>query len=233
MHYYQFNIGDYRADTAHLTLLEHGIYRQLLDWYYLDETPIPKETQVVYRRLSARTQDERDAVDSVLNDFFYLTDAYHHQRCDDEIRQYKHKAKVNRENGKRGGRPAKTQSVKSDNPNESESNPNYKSITNNHKPIKKRASPFIPPTVQDVSAYCAIRNNGVNPHEFINHYEANGWMRGKNKIKDWRACVRTWESKQGDNHGTNQQDTRSRAKRVSDKLDAIAAKSIAREGGIT
>ena len=51
MHYYQFNISDYRADTAHLNIIEHGIYRQLIDWYYLDEKPIPKETQVVMRRL--------------------------------------------------------------------------------------------------------------------------------------------------------------------------------------
>ena len=61
MHYYQFNIADYRKDTAHLSLLEHGVYRQLLDWYYISEEPIPKETQVVFRRLCARTQEEQTA----------------------------------------------------------------------------------------------------------------------------------------------------------------------------
>jgi len=40
LHYYTFNIGDYRRDTGHLSLLEHGIYRQLIDSYYLSEKPI-------------------------------------------------------------------------------------------------------------------------------------------------------------------------------------------------
>lgn len=52
---------------------------------------------------------------------------------------------------------------------------------------------FIPPTVQEVSEYCKERKNGIDPQSFIDHYESNGWYRGKTKIKDWKACVRTWE----------------------------------------
>ena len=52
---------------------------------------------------------------------------------------------------------------------------------------------FKPPTVAEVSEYCKERGNNVNPATFIDHYEANGWMRGKNKVKCWKACVRTWE----------------------------------------
>lgn len=52
---------------------------------------------------------------------------------------------------------------------------------------------FVPPTLEEVRQYCLERGNGINPEQFIDHYQANGWMRGKNKIKDWRACVRTWE----------------------------------------
>ena len=58
------------------------------------------------------------------------------------------------------------------------------------KPKTKR---FKPPTICEVSAYCEERQNNVNPESFINHYESNGWMRGKAKVKDWKACVRTWE----------------------------------------
>jgi len=106
MHYYQHNIGDYRRDTVHLSLLEHGVYRQLLDMYYLSESPIPKETQQVIRRLSARTQEEINAVEIILNEFFELTeDGWNHKRCDEEISEYQHKSHVSRENGKKGGRP--------------------------------------------------------------------------------------------------------------------------------
>lgn len=48
MHYYQFNIADYRKDTVHLTRIEHSIYRDLIDWYYLEETPIPKECDHIH-----------------------------------------------------------------------------------------------------------------------------------------------------------------------------------------
>jgi len=55
---------------------------------------------------------------------------------------------------------------------------------------------FAPPSVEEVGAYCLERGNGIDPSAFIDHYAANGWMRGKNKIKDWKACVRTWEQRQ-------------------------------------
>lgn len=52
---------------------------------------------------------------------------------------------------------------------------------------------FSKPTVEEVSAYCLERRNGVDAVAFWNHYESNGWMVGKNKMKDWMASVRTWE----------------------------------------
>ena len=54
---------------------------------------------------------------------------------------------------------------------------------------------FIPPTVDDVAAYCRERNNGIDPQAFVDHYAAGGWKRGNTPVKDWRACVRTWEQR--------------------------------------
>ena len=51
----------------------------------------------------------------------------------------------------------------------------------------------IPPIFSDVVLYCKERNKNVNPQKWYDHYEAKGWMIGKNKMKDWRAAVRTWE----------------------------------------
>lgn len=134
MHYYQFNIADYRKDTAHLRPIEHYIYRTLLDWYYLDEKPIPAETQVVMRRLCLGLENEPSLL-NVLNDFFIKTEkGYTHSRVDAEILAYHSKAEKNRINGKLGGRPAKTQVVSSGLPNETQPKAK-KTLTNNHKPL--------------------------------------------------------------------------------------------------
>lgn len=59
------------------------------------------------------------------------------------------------------------------------------------KPSKNNR--FIPPTVEEVRAYCIERGNGVDPERFVDYYTSKGWMIGKNKMKDWKAAVRTWE----------------------------------------
>lgn len=52
---------------------------------------------------------------------------------------------------------------------------------------------FAPPTLEEVTAYCRERGNKVDPQKFVDFYTMKGWMVGKNKMKDWRAAVRTWE----------------------------------------
>lgn len=89
MHYYQFNIADYRKDTIHLTPIEHYIYRTLIDWYYLDERPIPKITQVVSRRLGLDSEMEPN-ISNVLKDFFIEhEDGWHHRRINEEIKRWR------------------------------------------------------------------------------------------------------------------------------------------------
>lgn len=73
-----------------------------------------------------------------------------------------------------------------------------KSIDNKEKNIKKESAnahnkKFVRPTVEEVKAYCAERNNSVDAARFIDYYEANGWKVGRNSMKDWKAAVRTWE----------------------------------------
>jgi uncharacterized protein YdaU (DUF1376 family) len=91
VNYYERHIGDYLKDTAHLSLLEHGIYTRLLDVYYTRECPIPKAE--VSRLIGARTKDERTALDSVLLEFFREAgDTYVQDRCDREIRKFADKS---------------------------------------------------------------------------------------------------------------------------------------------
>ena len=71
-------------------------------------------------------------------------------------------------------------------------NPTVVNIATVEKP-KEIVKRFVPPIVEEVFNYCNERCNNVNAQEFVDHYSANGWMRGKTKVKDWKACVRTWE----------------------------------------
>jgi len=71
--------------------------------------------------------------------------------------------------------------------------------------IKKKNSRFTPPTPEEVQAYCRERNNNVDTERFIDFYSSKGWMVGKNKMKDWKACVRTWEKENKPNQSTVQQ----------------------------
>lgn len=59
------------------------------------------------------------------------------------------------------------------------------------RPMVKK---FTPPTLEQVIEYCNERNKGVDPERWFNFYQAKGWMVGKNKMKDWKAAVRTWEN---------------------------------------
>jgi phage replication O-like protein O len=57
---------------------------------------------------------------------------------------------------------------------------------------------FTPPTLQEVTQYCRERRNNIDPQAFIDFYESKGWLIGKNKMKDWKAAIRTWERRQND-----------------------------------
>ncbi len=55
---------------------------------------------------------------------------------------------------------------------------------------------FRPPTLEQVKAYCDERNNGIDPQSFLDFYQARNWKYGNTAIKDWKACVRTWENRE-------------------------------------
>ena len=63
-------------------------------------------------------------------------------------------------------------------------------VESKKEPKKAR---FCKPTISEVQEYCYARQNLVDAERFYNYYESNGWKVGKNPMKDWKACVRTWE----------------------------------------
>lgn len=140
MHYYPFNIGNYRRETHHLSLLEHGIYRQLLDTYYLEEKPLCADLAKLMRTHCIRTKEEEKALLLVLSDFFTLTDdGYTHQDCDEKIAKYQAKSEKAAKSARaRWGKDANAMRT------HSEGNANQEPITNNHKPSKDIGSPKAP-----------------------------------------------------------------------------------------
>ena len=52
---------------------------------------------------------------------------------------------------------------------------------------------FVKPTIDEIDTYCKERNNGIDAETFYNFYQSKGWKVGKTPMKDWKACVRTWE----------------------------------------
>jgi uncharacterized protein YdaU (DUF1376 family) len=86
LNYYQFHIGDYARDTAHLSMVEEGAYRRLLDIYYVSDGNLVNDLPKICRLARARSQKEMDVIQEVLHEFFYLeADNWKHRRCDAEI----------------------------------------------------------------------------------------------------------------------------------------------------
>lgn len=195
----------------------------MLDVYYMIERPFNGCATDVAREIGLL--EHQAEVDYVLAKYFIKDgDKWTHERCEKEISVYKSK----QESASRAGKA----SAKARKQAASERTFNDKSTdvqpTNNQEPINNKQETtkrkrFTPPLFDEVSAYCKTRNNQVDPQAFLDHYQSNGWMRGKNKIKDWQACVRTWEK----NHETSQR-TYGKAVSKSDQRDEEARRYLAK-----
>lgn len=99
-----------------------------------------------------------------------------------------------------------------------------------YKPQTPKRVVFVPPSLEDVTAYCKERGNSVDPQAFIDFYTSKGWMVGKNQMKDWKASVRTWEKGRAEKPksvnnmaGVNFQPTAERIQKSSDWMDQFLA----------
>jgi uncharacterized protein YdaU (DUF1376 family) len=95
MNFYKHHIGDYSQATAHLTFTEDAAYSRLLRKYYADEHPISGPIKAAQRLVGARTREEREAVETVLDEFFEwdeATNVWRNKRADEEIAQFREQA---------------------------------------------------------------------------------------------------------------------------------------------
>lgn len=80
-------------------------------------------------------------------------------------------------------------------------------ITNTNLTDSNTKVGFVKPTIIDIKEYCKERKNNVDCETFFDFYESNGWKVGKNSMKNWKACVRTWEKSRNNKNNTNDRTT--------------------------
>ena len=125
MHYYQFNIGDYKSHTNHLDLIEDLAYRRLLDLYYLHERPLNSGIAAVARQIGMR--EHEDKVKSILEEFFHMSeDGWINARADREIKHFHSKIE-------QASRAGKASAQRRSNARSTDVQPNNKQETRNNK----------------------------------------------------------------------------------------------------
>ena len=134
-------------------------------------------------------------------------------QIDRDASAYQEKCAKNRANGAKGGRPPKNQtdSEKTEQFSEKPKKAKTNTKTNTNRNTKSNEmeadkpptrNRFIPPTVDQVEAYCTEKGYTVDSNRFVDYYTSNGWKVGKNPMRDWKASVRTWNRKEQPNEKT-------------------------------
>lgn len=123
-------------------------------------------------------------------------------QIDRDIEKYKAKCARNRENGEKGGghsppnAPERPRTPPKDKDKEKDKEKDKdKDISFPPNGVKENARAHHP-TVEEVAAYCRERGNSVDAERFVDFYASKGWKVGNQPMKDWKACVRTWERRE-------------------------------------
>ena len=140
MNFYPFHIGDYAAHTRHLSLIEDLAYRRLIDFYYLAESSLLGDIDLIARRIGMKEYAEE--VSYILNTFFeYTENGFINKRCDEEIAKYHAKADSARNaNRIKSEKISVLKSVLKSELDQTLTK-NQEPRTNNHKPINTIPTP--------------------------------------------------------------------------------------------
>lgn len=221
MHYYKHHIGDYDSATAHLTWSEDMAYTRILRLYYRNDGVLPACEKAVCRLIRATSKEERLAVDTVLNEFFVKTESgWKNKRADKEIEAYQARAEKNREHGKKGGRPRKTETkiVSGENQNgfeqetqmvsEKKPTKNQEPLTINQEPLTNLESnppsadadrkrngcrlpdDWMPDVVFAVGAGMSELDALTESERFRDYWRSVAGAKGRKS--DWHATWRNW-----------------------------------------
>lgn len=177
-----FYSSDFLTGTAFMSDEEVGQYIRLLCYQHQHGHLLPGQYRGICRGNPTALIEAKFKIDSDGN--------YYNQRLDVEILKRtsfsaSQKAKADKRWKDAGAMPGQCLSSSS----------SFSSSIPLSSPssIPKVKSAFAPPSIDEIKAYCQERGNSIDSEKFHSHYESNGWMVGRNRMKDWRAAVRTWE----------------------------------------
>jgi uncharacterized protein YdaU (DUF1376 family) len=180
-------------------MLQRGALIDLSVLYFQEDLKINYTKEQIYRLVFAFSKEEQEAVDFILNNYFTQSEnkpmgfywvSNRLNQLGDKILK---RLNSSRENGKKGGRGNKKENKPMGlNPLNPDQNPDENILNetklNETKP-KPKSKLFIKPTIDEIKDYCLERKNNIDAEHFFNFYEARAWK----DIKNWKACVITWE----------------------------------------
>lgn len=243
MNYYRRYLGDYARDTKHLSMLEHGAYTLLLDALYATERPLPGDRGLIFKICGASTKREKNAVESVLSQFFVLQPTgFSQKRYEEELSASTVRVNAARDNGAKGGRPYKTETQEEATGLAKKSSPSSILQPNTKEESKSKHAPSGATKTSFSKVFAlsaqmrsfAIDRGVANPdaefEAFADHHQAKG-----SKFHNWEAAWRTWcrnsEKFRGGRNGARQPRAESfderRQRKSQDALGEISTRAHA------
>ncbi len=254
MHYYQFNISDYKSHTEHLDLLEDLAYRRMLDWCYLHEKPLPKDINEIAKFIRMRSHSE--CIANVLQEFFTCINSgeFIHKRVFLELEKADEKSSNSRKAAntrweKARNRAAQNKKDADAMQTHSERNATQDTLPTTHNTLPSKDMPDnLKAQISNNFLLNDTNNDWLNDsnlsfHEkhdlikdFIDYWTLDG---SKKTEKGWQMAFRknpivkrkiVNSKHNGGQNGSYQQANPSRAKQHSDELDRIARDAAIKEG---
>jgi len=218
--YLPIYLSDYVSQSRKLTMLQRGAFIDLSVLYFQENLKLNYQKEQIYRLVFAFEKEEREAVDFILDNYFIKsenkpTGFYWVSSELDEIGdKVLKRLNASRENGKLGGRGNKKENkptgsnllnleksiLNETKLNETKLNENKVDLKeiNSSNNINIKNKRFTKPTIQELTSFCNEFAMNIDPQQFIDYYDANGWKINKNPMKDWQATARNWHRRNAD-----------------------------------
>ena len=196
--FFKFFPGEWvTGDITMVSMAAQGVFTNLCCYYWM------RNCSISIANAKQRFSNNLAAFEELLNcDIVKVTDDDQIviNFLDEQMNEFVNVSEKRAKAGSAGGKAKAKQLL-----NFAVANPSYKDKEKEKEEDKESLSPaiastsspknskFITPTVEDIKTYCTERKNNIDPGHFFDYNEARGWMVGKNKMKDWKAAIRTWE----------------------------------------